>query len=409
MYAARPLRSGRALSLTVCDLQQEYCPPIDPALFYAFYSDFKGEPNAIELLKNVLDSMKADAEVQALSGFDPSASSGGPVHDSPGKHSADADSNADTWATQTVSTDLSNDISTLSLGERSGGSEGSNDGGYYKDTAEHFDVQTKEQLLAETFPDLSFQKVIYTLKKCGYDYDKATDELLNHVFFEDTRTSPGEGGPIARGIDAFSEDHHVPQRGKKGKGKKKKLTLAEANASYFVESDVPTNRWQNTKRDVDFVTSRTGVPQKTVSSIYHEKGASLSATVLAIARKDIEAHKKDVEPDPALVQDALTLNADYPTMDLMYALALVRLTSPSITNARALAKALTQQPASETGGKGGINLDQSISRKKTLRQRNCPHWRRPPDRAMSHPPPAPVARRSRRHLACIDEAHRLHS
>jgi hypothetical protein len=96
---------------------------------------------------------------------------------------------------------------------------------------------------------------------------------------------------------------------------------------------------------------------KTVSSIYHESGASLSATVLAIVRKDIQAHKKDGEPDAALVQDAIELNADFASIDLDHALALVRLTDPSVTKARDLAKALTEQPASETGGKGGIKLD----------------------------------------------------
>jgi hypothetical protein len=288
------------------------------------------------------------------------------VNNSPGKHSTDADSNTDTWATQTVSTDasaLSNDFSTLSVGERSHvASEGSQDGGYFKET-EQFDVPTKELLLAETFPKLRLELVRYTLKKCNDDFNKATDELLNHTFFEDAKSSPTDDIPSAKSVDAFSEDVHVPQRGRKGKSKKKvqRVSLNNVDYPYSSESDVSAatiaNRWQNTTRDVDFITSRTSLPVKTVSSLYHANGASLSATVLAIVRKDIPTHKKDAEPDSALVQDAINLNGDFPTIDLEHALSLVRLTAPSLTHAHALAMALTQQPASETGGKGGIKLD----------------------------------------------------
>jgi hypothetical protein len=299
------------------------------------------------------------AEAEALTGFDPSGSSGGAVDGSPSKHSTDSDSNAESWATQTVETDqsaLSNDFSALSFSGRSGSSEASDDGGYYKDLEQN-DVPTKELLLGETFPKLSIRTVRYTLQKCGNDYNKATDELLNQVFFDDSRSSPTEEGPIAKGIDAFSEDHHVPQR-KKGKGKKKqRVSLNGAGTEYFVESSPSANRWQNSKGDVDFVTSRTSLSQKTVSSLYHANGASLSATVLAIVRKDIEAHRKDAHPDAALVQDALNLNEGFPSMDLEYALAIVRLTSPSMSHAQALAKSLIQQPASEIGGKGGIKLN----------------------------------------------------
>ena len=305
----------------------------------------------------MLDTLKITADIEALN-FDPSGSSGGAVQDA-SKHSADPESNADLWATQTVATDqstLSSDSMRSGSG-RSGSDEGSFENGYYKDT-EQFDVPTKELLLAETFPGLRLSQVTYTLRKCGYDYDKATDELLNQVFFYDSRKSPTGDGPVAKGIEAFSEDHVVPQRGKKGKNKKKqRLSLNSPNTSYFVEANATTNRWQNTSRDVEFVTSHTNLSAKTVSSFYHANGASLPATVLAVVRKDIEAHRKDELPDAALVQDAIALNEGFPSMDLEYALAIVRLTAPSTTKAQELAKSLTQQPASETGGKGGIRLD----------------------------------------------------
>jgi hypothetical protein len=338
---------------------------LDPALVSAIFYDFAGNADAIGLARGVLDNFKDPAVAEQLTDFDASGSSG-PVHESPSKRSAeDGDSNADSWATQTTLTDhshLSNDFSALSVGERSGpGSEGSVEGGYWKD-AEQYSTPKKESVLAETFPNLRVDLIAYTLKKCNDDLDKATDELLNHAYFEEARKSPTAEGPIARGIDAFSEDHHVPKRGKKGKNKKKQRlsiqNLGSADAQ-GVDAPIlsPTNRWLNSTRDVEFITSRTKLSPKVVSSLYHANGASLSLTILAVVRKDIQGHKKDREPDAGLVIDAITLKEGFPTLDLEHALALLRLADPSTAKASELAKALTEQPASETGGKGGIKLD----------------------------------------------------
>ncbi|KAF2624637.1 hypothetical protein BU25DRAFT_374074 [Macroventuria anomochaeta] len=346
-------------------LEQEYCPPIDPALVAAFYSDFADAPNALEQARELLDPIKASAIAEQLTEFDASGSSGGPVRDSPGKHSSDVDSNADTWVTRTTLTDathLSNDLSALSVDGRSAdGSEESWEGGYYKDT-EHFDIKTKELLLAETFPNLRPELVAYTLKKCNDDFSKATDELLNHVYFEDARISPTEeAAPFAKGIDAFFEGHHVPQKSKKGKGKRKqKVSLYDVSSANFSGTDLSgtatPNRWQNSSRDVEFITARTKLPAKVVSSMYHEKSASLSGTILAFVNKDMKAHENE-EPDAGFVIDATTVTEDFPTIGLGQAVALVRLVDGSPDKARDMAKALTEQPASETGGKGGIKLD----------------------------------------------------
>ncbi|KAH8722767.1 hypothetical protein GQ44DRAFT_828660 [Phaeosphaeriaceae sp. PMI808] len=342
-------------------LEEEFCPPLDPALVAAIFSDFVGQPNAINLTRALLDTFKESAIAEQLSEFDASGSAGGAVLES---HSAeDTGSNTDKWATQTILTDhshTSNEQLGLFGGRSGSSSEGSNDGGYWRN-AEQFTTPKKETLLADTFPNLRPELIAYTLKKCENDLEKATDELLNHVYFEDTRSSPTEEGPVAKGIDAFFEDYHVPQRGKKGKNRKRhRLSLNSSSSTDNTNSEVmtsPSNRWCNTSRDVDFITSRTNLSHKNVSSVYHSNGASLSATIATIVRKNIESHKKDGEPDAALVQDALRLNATFPTFDLEYSLALVRLTMPSIAKANDIAKALTEQPTYETGRKGGITLD----------------------------------------------------
>ncbi|KAF3053595.1 hypothetical protein E8E11_002649 [Didymella keratinophila] len=347
-------------------LEQEYCPPIDPALLAAIFSDFADAPNALELARELLDPIKASAVAEQATDFDASGSSGGPVRDSPGKHSSDVDSNADTWATRTTLTDathLSNDLSALSVDGRSAeGSEESWDGGYYRDT-EQSEPKTKEQLLAETFPSLRPQLVAYTLKKCNDDFSKAADELLNHVYFEDAKSSPGEEvAPSAKGIEGFFEGHHLPQKSKKGKNKKKqRVSLYDMSSANSSGTDLPgaatPNRWQNSSRDIDFITARTKLPHKLVSSLYHEKSASLSATILALVNKDMSA-QQGKEPEAGHVQDAMDINAAFPRIGLDQTLALVRLADDnSPDKARDLAKALTEQPASATGGKGGIHID----------------------------------------------------
>lgn len=345
-------------------LQDEYCPAIDAAIVSAIFYDYVGQSDALVQARAILDLLKDDAAAEQLTEFDASGNSGALVNESPSKRSGeDADSNAESWATQTTLTDhshISNEISSLSVGGRSGsGSDGSQDGGFWRGE-EQYTTPKKETVLAETFPNLRPELIAYTLQKAGNDLEQATDELLNHVYFEDSRSSPTEEGPVAKGIDAFSEDFHVPQKSKRSKNKKRQRvslsTLSSANTSDSESLTSPTNRWHNTSRDVDFIVSRANLPYKTVSSLYHNNGASLSATVLTIVRKDIAANKGK-EPDAALVQDALGVNEDFPSIDLEYALALVRVAEPSVTKARDLAKALIEQPASETGGKGGIKLD----------------------------------------------------
>ncbi|KAL5114322.1 hypothetical protein ACEQ8H_007797 [Pleosporales sp. CAS-2024a] len=333
-------------------LEEEYCPPLDPALVAAILFDYAGQPDAIGQARATLDTFKDSAVAEQLTDLDASGS-------------ADADSNADTWATQTTLTDhshVSADFAALSIDGRSAsGSDGAPDAGYWKDAGQ-YTTPKKEDILADTFPTLRPELIAYTLRKAGNDLDKATDELLNHVYFEDSRASPTEEGAVAKGIDAFSEDYHVPQRSKKGKNKKRQKlaldSLRPADTSDSEPLSPATNHWTNTSRDVGYITSRTTLAHKAVASIYHANGASLSATILAIVRKELQAHKKDAQPDAALVQDALALNEAFPNLDLEFALALVRLADASVAQAHDLAKALSDGvPASETRARGGIQLD----------------------------------------------------
>lgn len=249
----------------------------------------------------------------------------------------------------------------MSLGSvAESGSEDSLEGACFRDS-EHFDTPTKELLLAETFSTLRFDFVVHTLKKCHNNLSKATDELLNHVYFEDVKSSPVEEIAVPKGIDAFSEEHHIPQRGRKGKAKKKQKasSIYNRNSASASESDVsipPTNKWLEGNRDVEFIATRTKFSIATVSSLYHRNGASTPATIMALIDKDVAAHKTSKEPDASIVQAALELIADFPSIDLENAVALIRLTTPSTANAHELAKALLALPSTTARSKGGIEI-----------------------------------------------------
>lgn len=333
---------------------------------HAVYADYQGTKEGIQSARLLLDALKQSALEEQATDFDPSGSSGDAVRSSSTKPGADeVESNAEDWVSQTAGTEctsFSNEISTLSLGESSGsGSESSWENGCFKES-EHFDTPAKQVLLAETFPTLRFDFIAHVLKKSDDNLSKATDELLNHVYFEDVKSSPTEEIGVARGIDAFSEEYHVPHRGKKSKNKRK-----QKGSSYYPggsaaasESDVSpppsTNKWQNGNRDVDFIASKTKLPAATIFSLYHKNGASMPATIMALIDKDLSANKNGKEPDAGTIQGAIELTSDFPNMDLEYAVALIRLTTPSTAHAHELAKALMTQPATSVRMRGGIEV-----------------------------------------------------
>jgi hypothetical protein len=331
--------------------QREYCPPIDTSLVHSFYSDFQGEHNALQQARELLDGLKASAIEQQATDFDPSGSSR-ETHD------------AEEWRSQTTETEhtsLSNEVSTLSFGGRSAsGSEDSSEGGCFHES-EHLDTPTKELLLFETFPTLSFDLVVRTLKKCDNNLSKATDELLNQVYFEDSRSTPTEE-VVPKGIDAFAEEHHIPQRSKKGKAKRKQkfMPLYDTPSASASDSDIlqppPTNKWQDSERDIDFIASKTNIARGVIASLYHNNGISKASTIMALVDQDIEKHRDGKEPDASTTAYAIRLVEAFQHVDLEDAVALIRLTAPSTANAHELAEVLLTQPSTAARMNGGIEV-----------------------------------------------------
>lgn len=330
-------------------LQNEFCPLIDSALILAIWSDHRDTPGSLEKARTVLEGLKGSAEIEQDTGFDPSGSSGQPGS---GRNGRPRDSESiEDWTSQTTATEvtsLSCDVPIPSLGGSSdSGSEDSSPGGYFKRT-EQFDTSTKELMLAESFPSLRIERIAFTLNKCDGNFERATDELLNYVYFEESATSPTEVVK-AKGVDAFAEDYHVPQR-KRGKGKKKKKNKEELNSgqrpSPISEVDLQplaTNKWHDGNRDVEFIATRTKTFTATVASLYHANGASLAGTITAMVEKDI-ADQKGTEMDAKVVGKAIDIMDKYPGVSFDHAAAMIRITAPSLTSAHELAKALNVPP-----------------------------------------------------------------
>lgn len=329
-------------------LQNEFCPLVDPPLVILIWTDQKGQPNGFEQARAVLEELKNSAVLVQDTDFDPSGSSGQGHNFGRNGHPRDSESTGEDWMSQTTateSTNLSRGRPSLSrTGTSDSGSEDSSQGGYFKRT-EQFDTPTKELMLAESFPSLRFDHVAFTLKKCNGDFEKATDELLNYVYFEESASSPTEETVKAKGVDAFAEENIIPQR-RKGKGKKKTKKIANIDStqgsSRIPEKDLPsptTNKWLDGNRDVEFIATRTKMSTASVASLYHANGATKAATILAMVEKDIK-NQKGAEVDAQLVGKAIDITAEFPHVPFDHAVALIRIASPSLPSAHELAGAL---------------------------------------------------------------------
>lgn len=254
------------------------------------------------------------------------------------------------WSSNTDDTSLSLgmsalDLDGLSISSPVGSETGLQEGGISNDTynaqLEGLDNASKEAVLVETFPGLKPFDIKWTLNKCKGNAGLAIDELLHQVFLE-------ENGERQKGIEAFSESD-LPERPRKGKGKGKKKRsrlISESSSDLGSEttSTAPSeSKWDRGRRDIEFITSKTGIPSTQISSIYHTHGASVPATINAI----IDGHlalSMDAT-DPMAKVNAHDLGVEFPMIPPTRILALVELTHPSSAAAHELAKALLARPA----------------------------------------------------------------
>ncbi|KAI5309550.1 hypothetical protein KEM55_002991 [Ascosphaera atra] len=319
------------ITLLFDDLEREYCPPLDPALFAAIALDYDlSNPNDTETLRETLDLLRAEAAADQTdnTAFDPSGTSGKAEHEGPSEFLSDKGGSLPSleYSMATLESDMSSTTLNNNTGANGGGGGGgggtlprfaiSETGAFRADCP----LADKIVYLQEMFPSLDRFTVQHTLSKCGEDVDKSMDNLLNLSFFNSAAASRDGSGSytyspsgsadfdendvpvsVPKGIDGFSADATLGAGGRrkkkakgKGNGRQKKgnghSSVYEESAYDAYDDGSPQgvdNKWANASKDVDFVVSRTRLPGGTVASAYHSNGASLPLAIHALAEQEV--------------------------------------------------------------------------------------------------------------------------
>ncbi|KAL8757149.1 MAG: hypothetical protein Q9199_002415 [Rusavskia elegans] len=341
------------------DLEKEYCPPIDTALFYAIVSDHDLlDSTSLEEARRTLDILKDGATTDGDGFFDPSGSSRPPdLEDS--SSSQDSAERAQSWhgdliSENTDSTSVSHGLQSLSLETTTSDPTGGDNGvasAVSTEITEALSTEEKIAILHEMFPTIKIFDVSYHLKKSGMDFGRAVEELLNQAFLE---SETGESGKSKHrnGVDAFAE-HDA--RGRKSKGKRRRQGRRTSSTpapsdTQSTYSSAKSSRWDRAKEDVDFLAQRTYINISTTRSIYHASGASLPASIAALcsaSTSDANPHLGSLDSE-TLAAHVAELALDFPTLPYGTVKALIQLTHPSTASAHELARAALTSPMSQS-------------------------------------------------------------
>ncbi len=304
-----------------------------------------------------MDTLKESALAEESAGFDPSGSSGFQDNESSHESSNCAKSwHSDVASEGTEDTDLAGMTQALKVFDYNGLQVGNGtdlDRDQHDAELEELSSPEKAAILKEMFTTAKDFDIIYTLKKVDNNFGKAVEELLNQAFLEEEGLKDG-GYRLKKGIDAFA-DPSISGRGRRARRKKRQLirrtsSTPTSGADGSSASPAPLSRWDRAKEDVDFVTQRTYISPKVVSSVYHENSASLAATIEALC----ESTDSDLNPNPylsmaspsVLEAHAVELSADFQRLPYSQLASLVKLTHPSTASAHELARALASRVTS---------------------------------------------------------------
>ncbi|KAL8723482.1 MAG: hypothetical protein Q9225_000215 [Loekoesia sp. 1 TL-2023] len=338
------------------NIEREYCPPLDSALFYAIISDYDLSDNqSIEAARKTLDTLKDGVSAEGNSLFDPSGSSRPYEGDEPSSPLSSSE-RAQSWhgdlaSESTDLTSIAHGLDFLNINDPSSNIEDGDTRTGIVNSVENLEdlpADRKMAILSEMFPTIKEFDIGYILKKTDYDFGKAVEELLSQVFLE-SEDVDGEEQISRKGIDGFLE--HDNARGRKSKGKRKKQVRRTSSTpapsdGTSIQSAATLSRWDHAKEDVEFLAQRVHLPRSAISSAYHASGASLP---LAIAALSASASAMPINRSVSLDLDVITahiseLALDFPTLPPATIKGLIRLTHPSTASAHELARAaLTPQ------------------------------------------------------------------
>lgn len=315
----------------------DYCPPLDEALVSAIAFDFDlTTDHGTKEARAIFDSLKADAEIEEAAGFDPSGSATGK-----GGSPVNSDDSAPSCLTDGVSS-LNLSVDEPALGH---------DGVQSNEAVDALPAETKADILHSVLEGrISLHNISYTLRKCDGNFNKALEELLNHVYLaENVNEADGSKAP-SKGIDAFFEGN-AGQRSRKGRKRNRRGQTDFSTDSPGSQSPSPApNRWKTAPEDIAFIADKSGIAVNEVRAMYHEQGASVPKTINALIKVSMDITKQVVTDDDDVAIFAQELGQEFPTVKAEYLTALIRLTYPNSSRAHDLAEAMTAPPKVTTNG-----------------------------------------------------------
>lgn len=347
------------------ELEKTYCPPLDAALFTAIVSDYDlADSNQVQQARETLDILQLSALEQEDLPFDPSGTSGlgTTSNDNDGIVSDRSASRNDSTgqSQETDFTSLTSEFSSIDMRDKdllgfNNGSQSTSSGsaGYIigadgKITLAGASPEDKIGYLMEMFPSVDRFTIQHTLKKSDGDVDRTMDVLLNLAYF-DEQPPDEDGGKVSvpKGIDGF-QGSNGGGKGRKRKTKNKKNKSQELSSpvgSDYAESST-INKWDAGQKDVDYIYSRTSpiLKKETVASTYHANGASLPATIRALATAHAPKDEKKIRDDPVMAAQVAELTQEFPSITPVTFAGLLCITRNSTSAANELAAALVTRP-----------------------------------------------------------------
>ncbi|PGH11051.1 hypothetical protein AJ79_05093 [Helicocarpus griseus UAMH5409] len=335
-------------------LEDQYCPPLDPALFAAIAYDYDLlDKSSLQQLRDTLDALKISAVEQENTPFDPSGTSGQDLAGDQDEFSSELDGSHPTLNSLTSNiTSLESDFSSINLerdekqkhkqlGRECNGHDVEASPDRVLKTITGLTLEAKTTYLMEMFPSIDHFTIVHTLRKCKEDVHRSMDLLLNLAFFEDQNADDQENKVlIPKGIEGFQGDISARGRKKaKNKRAKKQEILRTSSASALEQRDVNTveNKWDNSKKDVEFICSRTYLSPKAVTSAYHLNGASLPTTLHFLASGEADKHAKEMMDGPVTIAQIAELQQEFGTVGPEKLAGLLRLARNSTSAASELA------------------------------------------------------------------------
>ncbi|KAL9623628.1 MAG: hypothetical protein Q9160_002084 [Pyrenula sp. 1 TL-2023] len=330
-------------------LRREYCPPLDDAIFYAIFDDYRDQSDLItkeqlDAIRKTFDSLKTSAVAEDTVEFDPSGT-GGIVTNGESRGVTDTTSSSEQasnfYDAQTLSTGISELLVESGIEARNAGDS----------NWTSLNQEQKKDALVEMFPSMNHLTILNTIRNNKSDLKSCVDTLLNLSFMSQNDPESETSGPILKkGIEGFASDE-LSHRGRKRKGKKKGfLDTSTRSSSTASATDAPStpirNAWRSTDEDVTFLVERTNLSEKAVRSIYHKAGTSLSLTIKNLAEQEAKTIKHPEDLNTVTQVKIAKLHNEFPSISTLELAGLLSMAHDALSAAQQLANAMIRDGAS---------------------------------------------------------------